>query len=76
LQAAAAEIADVLADERIVPPPARAAIGRFLDELGATDIYELQERYFALFDRTAPSRCTCSSTCTARAAIAVRRWPT
>jgi nitrate reductase molybdenum cofactor assembly chaperone NarJ/NarW len=52
LQAAAAEIADVLADEQIVPAAARAAIGRFLDELGVTDIYELQERYFALFDRS------------------------
>ena len=52
LQAATAEIADVLADEQIVPPPARDAIGRFLDELGAADIYDLQERYFALFDRS------------------------
>jgi nitrate reductase molybdenum cofactor assembly chaperone NarJ/NarW len=52
LQAAAQEIAGVLADEQIVPAPARAAIGRFLGELGATDIYELQERYFALFDRS------------------------
>ena len=42
----------MLAEEQIVPAPARAAIGRFLDELGATDIYELQERYFALFDRS------------------------
>ncbi|CAN5328520.1 nitrate reductase molybdenum cofactor assembly chaperone [soil metagenome] len=52
LQAAAGEIAEVLADEAIVAAPQRAAIQTFLDEVTATDIYELQERYFALFDRS------------------------
>jgi nitrate reductase delta subunit len=52
LQAAAPEIADALAEERIVPDSARTAIGGFLAELVSTDIYELQERYFALFDRS------------------------
>lgn len=52
LQAAAAEIAAVLAEEDIVPASGRAAIGGLLDEIAALDIYELQERYFALFDRS------------------------
>ena len=51
LQGGTGEIAAALADEDIVPAPARAAIGGLLVELAATDIYELQERYFALFDR-------------------------
>ncbi len=52
LQSATDEIADVLAREGIVPAPARAGIDALLDELARTDIYELQERYFALFDRS------------------------
>ena len=52
LQAATNEIADVLAQENIVPAPARAGIDALLDELATTDIYDLQERYFALFDRS------------------------
>lgn len=52
LQAATAEIAAVLVSEKLVPAASRAAIGELLDELAETDIYELQERYFALFDRS------------------------
>ena len=52
LQAATGEIAALLADEGIVPAKRRAAIQALLDELAVTDIYELQERYFALFDRS------------------------
>jgi len=52
LQAAAGEIAAVLADEGIVPPHRLTAIQALLDEIATTDIYELQERYFALFDRS------------------------
>jgi nitrate reductase molybdenum cofactor assembly chaperone NarJ/NarW len=52
LQQATGEIAAVLADEGIVPDAARCAIGSLLAELATTDIYELQERYFALFDRS------------------------
>jgi nitrate reductase molybdenum cofactor assembly chaperone NarJ/NarW len=51
LQAATGEIASVLTQEAIVPPPQRAAAGRLLHELATTDIYELQERYVGLFDR-------------------------
>jgi nitrate reductase delta subunit len=52
LQAATGEIAAVLAEESLVPAPWRAAIGDLLAELAGRDIYELQERYFALFDRS------------------------
>ncbi len=52
LQAAAGEIAAVLAEEGLVAAPRRAAIDDLLTELAGRDIYELQERYFALFDRS------------------------
>ncbi len=52
LQAATGEIAAVLAEEGLVPAPRRAAIGDLLAELAGRDIYELQERYFVLFDRS------------------------
>lgn len=52
LQAATGEIATVLADEGIVSASGRAAIDALLHEIASTDIYELQERYFALFDRS------------------------
>lgn len=52
LQAATGEIAETLADDGIVTVPHRAAIQTFLDEVASADIYELQARYFALFDRS------------------------
>ncbi len=52
LQAAAGEIARVLVEERIVPAADRAAIGHWLDEIATADIYDLQERYHSLFDRS------------------------
>lgn len=52
LQEAAPEIGAVLAAEDIVPLHQRAAIEELLREIVTTDIYELQERYFALFDRS------------------------
>ncbi len=52
LQAATSEIAAVLAEEDLVPAARRAAIDDLLAELAARDIYDLQERYFALFDRS------------------------
>jgi nitrate reductase molybdenum cofactor assembly chaperone NarJ/NarW len=52
LQAATGEIAAVLAAEGIVPVSGRAAIDTLLREIAEGDIYELQERYFALFDRS------------------------
>ena len=52
LQAATGEIAAVLAEEGLVAPSQRAAIDHLLAELAQRDIYDLQERYFALFDRS------------------------
>src|SRR5262249_6197294 len=52
LQAATDEIAAVLAEDGLVSAPQRAAIDTFLKELASTDIYDLQESYFALFDRS------------------------
>jgi nitrate reductase delta subunit len=52
LQAATGEIAAALAEEGIVGTPQLADIRTFLGELAAADIYDLQERYFALFDRS------------------------
>ena len=52
LQAATGEIAVSLAEEGLVPAPQRAAIDDLLAELAGRDIYDLQERYFALFDRS------------------------
>lgn len=52
LQSATTEIAAALAEESLLAAPHRAAIGDLLGEIAAADIYELQERYFALFDRS------------------------
>ena len=42
----------MLAEEGLVPAPQRAAIDPLLADLAGRDIYDLQERYFALFDRS------------------------
>lgn len=52
LQAATGEIAVVLAEEGLVSAQGRAALDDLLSELADHDIYELQERYFTLFDRS------------------------
>jgi nitrate reductase delta subunit len=52
LQAVAREISGIFAEERIVPDARLAAIDALIEELAATDIYELQEHYFDLFDRS------------------------
>jgi nitrate reductase delta subunit len=52
LQAVAGEIAAALAEEGLVLPSQLAAIDTLLAELAGGDIYDLQERYFALFDRS------------------------
>jgi nitrate reductase delta subunit len=52
LQAATDEIAEVLAAEGLVSLSQRAGIADLLAELAGQDIYDLQERYFALFDRS------------------------
>ena len=49
---AAAEIRDVIDREAVVPAAERAALRRLTDELAAGDLFDLQERYGLLFDRT------------------------
>ena len=52
LAAAADEIAAALAGDDVLPGGARAALMPLIDELATRDIYELQERYVDLFDKT------------------------
>lgn len=52
LCAAVPEISDAIASERLVPASAAAALQPLLDDLGSLDLFELQERYVELFDRT------------------------
>jgi nitrate reductase molybdenum cofactor assembly chaperone NarJ/NarW len=52
LVAAAGEIADVIDREAVLPPVERAALNRLIVQLSADDLYDLQERYGLLFDRT------------------------
>jgi len=42
----------VLAADVRLPPTVRRALARLIEELGADDIYDVQERYTWLFDRT------------------------
>lgn len=49
---AAPEIRAVLDQEALVPDFERRLIGKLLDEIATLDLYELQERYVFLFDRT------------------------
>lgn len=52
LKMASAEIADVLATESILSQASRSAIQPLLQDLGSRDLYDLQERYVLLFDRS------------------------
>jgi nitrate reductase delta subunit len=52
LAAAAGEIRDVIDREAVIPRPERTAVYRLIDDLAAGDLYDLQERYGLLFDRT------------------------
>jgi nitrate reductase delta subunit len=52
LVAAADEIRQALDREAVVPAPEREALHRLIDDLAAGDLYDLQERYGLLFDRT------------------------
>ncbi|HMK79282.1 MAG TPA: nitrate reductase molybdenum cofactor assembly chaperone [Xanthobacteraceae bacterium] len=52
LQHAAGEIGAALDGETLIPARIRAALRRLADELAAGDLYDLQERYVLLFDRT------------------------
>ena len=52
LQAAAGEIRDAIACERLVPARIMRQLDVLIGELEAHDLYDLQERYVLLFDRT------------------------
>ena len=52
LVAAAGEIRDAIDRERLLPVVERTALHRLIDELAGGDLYDLQERYGLLFDRT------------------------
>jgi nitrate reductase delta subunit len=52
LLAAAGEIRETIDREAVVPPAERAGLHRLIDELAAGDLYDMQERYGLLFDRT------------------------
>lgn len=52
LKAAAGDIRRILEDERLVPAGALSRLGRLIGEIETLDLYELQERYVFLFDRT------------------------
>lgn len=52
LQAAVPEVRQVLAAEGLLPPAAVQALDPLLNDLAGGDIYDLQERYVLLFDRS------------------------
>ncbi len=52
LQEAAAEIGAVIEAEALLSPEARAALAPLIGELASRDIYDLQERFVLLFDRS------------------------
>jgi nitrate reductase delta subunit len=52
LQQAAGEISEVFDAERQIPHRIRAQLHKLLSELAGSDLYDLQERYVLLFDRT------------------------
>ena len=52
LIAAADEIREAIDDDAILPLAVRAGLHRLIDDLAGGDLYDLQERYGLLFDRT------------------------
>jgi nitrate reductase delta subunit len=52
LQAAAGEIGEVLDGDKFIPSRIRADLHTLMTELATGDLYDLQERYVLLFDRT------------------------
>lgn len=52
LQAAWPELRAIVAEEGLVTGDDRHALNRLIDEIATGDIYDLQERYVFLFDRT------------------------
>jgi len=52
MKAASEQLRDVLRSEAAIPPSALRSLERLLDDLRDMDLYDLQERYVFLFDRT------------------------
>jgi len=52
LQATVDEMKSAIRDESLLPPEKQQSLSALLDEFSDTDLYELQERYVLLFDRT------------------------
>ena len=52
LKAAAPELAAAIDAEALLPAPARDSVVALIDDIAAGDVYDLQERYVLLFDRT------------------------
>ena len=52
LQQAARELAAALDAEALITGHVRAALQRLIDDIAGSDLYDLQERYTLLFDRT------------------------
>lgn len=48
----AGEFRDALREETLLPKPQRGSIEKLIGELETRDVYDLQERYVFLFDRT------------------------
>lgn len=52
IQAAAPHFRSVLADENLLPPRQQLRLGHLIDQLADRDLYDLQERFVSLFDRS------------------------
>ena len=52
LQAAVPAIREIVAAEGVIPPGTAAALEPLLDSLAGDDLYDLEERYVLLFDRS------------------------
>ena len=52
LQAAAGELKAVLDTEKALPLPEMSAVKALIDDIAGCDLYDAQERYILLFDRT------------------------
>ncbi|WP_417482831.1 nitrate reductase molybdenum cofactor assembly chaperone [Maricaulis sp.] len=52
IQAAGPELKAALADERLLSSGQQLRLGHLIDQLASRDLYDLQERYVSLFDRS------------------------
>jgi len=52
LQKAAPELRAVIDEEGLLPPESRRALDALIENIATGDLYDLQERYVELFDRT------------------------